>query len=142
MSHIEPIQSHIVSQGRVADPEVLPRAERRQFAAEYKLRILEEADRCTQRGQVGALLRREGLYSSHLSKWRQQRADGQFQGLSARKRGRKAQDSSVEDLARLQRENERLRTRLEKAEIIIDVQKKLSLLLGLTPDKTETEENK
>jgi transposase len=142
MSHIEPIQSHIVSQGRVADPEVLPRAERRQFAAEYKLRILEEADRCTQRGQVGALLRREGLYSSHLSKWRQQRADGQFQGLSARKRGRKAQDSSVEDLARLQRENERLRSRLEKAEIIIDVQKKLSLLLGLTPDKTETEENK
>jgi transposase-like protein len=142
MSHIEPIQSYIVSQGRVADPEVLPRAERRQFAAEYKLRILEEADRCTQRGQVGALLRREGLYSSHLSKWRQQRADGQFQRLSARKRGRKAQDSSVEDLARLQRENERLRTRLEKAEIIIDVQKKLSLLLGLTPDKTETEENK
>ena len=142
MSHIEPIQSHIVSQGRVADPEVLPRAERRRFAAEYKLRILEEADRCTQRGQVGALLRREGLYSSHLSKWRQQGADGQFQGLSARKRGRKAQDSSVEDLARLQRENERLRTRLEKAEIIIDVQKKLSLLLGLTPDKTETEENK
>jgi transposase len=142
MSHIEPTQSHVVSRGRVADPEVLPRAERRQFAAEYKLRILEEADRCTERGQIGALLRREGLYSSHLSTWRQQRAEGQFQGLSARKRGRKAQDSSVEDLARLRRENERLRTRLEKAEIIIDVQKKLSQLLGLTPDKTEIDEDK
>jgi len=123
------------------DPEVVPKAKRRQFTAKYKLRILEEADRCTERGQIGELLRREGLYTSHLSKWREQRQRGQLQGLAPQKRGRKGQDPSVAELAQLRRENERLRDRLEQAEIIIDVQKKLAKLLGLTTNETEKDES-
>ena len=144
MSHDEATWTDTDSEGqtRVPEPEVLPRAKRRQFSAEYKLRILGEADGCTKRGQIGALLRREGLYSSHLSKWRQQRALGQLEGLSPKKRGRKAPDPTEIELVRLQRENERLRSRLEQAEIIIDVQKKLSRLLGLTEDEGESDENK
>ncbi len=126
---------------RVPDPEVVPKAKRRQFTAEYKLCIVREADACTDPGQIGSLLRREGLYSSYLSTWRRQREEGQLQALSSKKRGRKDQDPSVEELAQLQRENERLRARLEQAEIIIDVQKKLSKLLGLTMDKTQCDEN-
>ncbi len=126
---------------RIPDPEVVPKAKRRQFTAKYKLRIVREADACTEPGQIGSLLRREGLYSSYLSKWRQQREDGQLQALSSKKRGRKPEDPSVEELAQLQRENERLRVRLEQAEIIINVQKKLSKLLGLTTDTTESNEN-
>ena len=126
---------------RIPDPEVVPKAKRRQLTAKFKLRILEEADRCTERGQIGELLRREGLYSSHLSTWRQQRARGQLQGLAPKKRGRKGQDPSVAELARLRRENERLRVQLEQAEIIIDVQKKLAKLLGLPTDETESNES-
>jgi transposase-like protein len=122
---------------RIPDPEVVPKAKRRQFTAAYKLHILREADACTEPGQIGSLLRREGLYSSYLSKWRQQRGQGQLQALSAKKRGRKGQDPSAEELIQLQRENERLRARLEQAEMIIDVQKKLSQLLGLTTGTTE-----
>ena len=129
-------------QAQVPDPEVVPRAERRQFGGAYKLRILEEVDRCTECGQIGALLRREGLYSSHLSKWRQQRAAGQLQALSPQKRGRKAQEVDAAGLVRLQRENERLRARLEQAEMIIDVQKKLSRLLGLPVENLETDETR
>ena len=128
-------------EAKIPDPEVVPKAKRRQFTAKYKLRILEEADRCTERGQIGELLRGEGLYSSHVSKWRQQRARGQLQGLAPKKRGRKGQDPSVAELARLRRENERLRAQLEQAEIIIDVQKKLAQLLGLTTDETESDES-
>ena len=124
----------------VPDPEVVPKAKRRQFTAKYKLRILEEADRCTERGQIGELLRREGLYSSHLSKWRQQRVRGQLQGLSPKKRGRTGQDPSAAELAQLRRENERLRAQLEQAEIIIDVQKKLAGLFGLTTDESKSDE--
>ena len=125
---------------RVPDPEVVPKAKRRQFTAKYKLRILEEADRCTERGQIGELLRREGLYSSHLSKWRQQRAHGQLQGLAPKKRGRTVQDPSATELARLRRENERLRAQLEQAETIIEVQKKLAGLLGLSTDESKSDE--
>ena len=125
----------------IPDPEVVPKARRRQFTTEYKLRIIREADACTEPGQIGSLLRREGLYSSYLSKWRQQREEGQLQALSSRKRGRKSQEPSVAELANLQRENERLRARLEQTEIIIDVQKKLSKLLGLTADSTESDES-
>jgi len=117
------------------DPEVLPKAERRQFSAEYKLRVLVEADRCSEPGQIGALLRREGLYSSHLSKWRQQRE----RGALSQQRGRKA-DPQTAELKRLQRENERLRSRLERAEHIIEVQKKLAELLGTTLDETLSNE--
>lgn len=126
----------------IPNPEVLPRAQRRQFSAEYKLRIVEEADRCIKRGEIGALLRREGLYSSHLDKWRTLRAKGQLDGLSAKNRGRKPKDPKDEENERLRQENERLRTRLEQAELIIDVQKKLSRLLGLTMDETEEDESK
>ena len=125
---------------QIPDPEVVPQAKRRQFSAQYKLRILEEADRCTERGQIGEMLRREGLYSSHLSKWRQQRARGQLQGLSPKKRGRSVQDPSAAELAQLRRENERLRAKLEQAEIIIEVQKKLAGLLGLTTDESKSDE--
>ena len=125
MSHRELTQTSAVgeAEGQVPEPEVLDRAKRRQFSATYKLRIVQEADRCAERGQVGALLRREGLYSSQLSEWRQQRAKGQLDALSSQQRGRKAQHPSEVEVARLQRENERLRARLEQAELIIDVQK-------------------
>ena len=112
------------------DPEVVPKAKRRTFSAEYKLRILAEADGCTSRGDIGALLRREGLYSSHLDKWRVQRQRGMLQALAPQKRGPKV-DMQAQEIARLRRENERLQARLERAETIIEVQKKLSLLLGL-----------
>ena len=118
------------------DPEVVPKAERRKFSAEYKVRILEEADRCTERGEIGALLRREGLYSSHLSTWRRQRDQGILSGLSPKKRGRKGKDDLEKELVELRREKKRLQARLDEAEMIIDVQKKLSRLLGLA-----TEEN-
>jgi transposase-like protein len=115
---------------------VVPKAARRTFDAEYKARILAEADACTERGQIGALLRREGLYSSHLDKWRKQRAKGQ---LGVQQRGRKADPHGAE-LARLRRENERLRSQLQQAEAIIEIQKKLSDLLGLRPDETTAPE--
>lgn len=118
------------------DPQVVPKAERRRFSAEYKLSILAEADRCTQHGQIGALLRREGLYSSHLTTWRRQRE----QGTLGQKRGRKP-DPQAAEIKRLQRENERLRVRLERAEHIIDVQKKLAQLLGPSPVETASSEN-
>jgi len=115
----------------VPDPEVVVKAERRRFTAEYKRRILQAADACTQPGEVGALLRREGLYSSHLTTWRGQRERGELQGLTPAKRGPKA-DPQAAEVARLQRENDRLQAQLERAELIIDVQKKVSQLLGLT----------
>ncbi len=123
---------------KVPDPEVVAKAKRRTFTAEYKLRIVQEADACTESGQIGALLRREGLYWSHLDKWRKLRARGQLQAGPAPKRGRKSQrDPQAEEVARLQRENQRLRTRLEQAELIIEAQKKLSQLLGLSPTETD-----
>jgi len=125
----------------IPDPEVVPRAKRRQFATEYKLRILEEADRCTESGQIGALLRREGLYSSHLSKWRKLRARWQREALAPQKRGRPPQDPTAAEIAQVRRENERLRAQLEQAELIIDVQKKLAQLLGLRMDETHNNES-
>jgi transposase len=115
------------------DPEVTPRAKRRRFSAEYKLRILAEADGCMQLGEIGALLRREGLYSSHLTTWRRQRDEGQLYGLTGKKRGCKA-DQQAAELAQLRQENEQLQARLKQAETIIDVQKKLCGLLGLSAE--------
>ena len=99
------------------DPEVVPKAQRRHFSAQYKLDILTEADNCTERGAIGALLRGEGLYSSHLTKWRKQREEGVLNGLQGQKRGRKP-DPQAAKIAQLQREHEQLRTRLERAEKI------------------------
>jgi transposase len=112
------------------DPEVTERPQRRRFTAEYKLRVLREADTCKRDGDLGALLRREGLYSSHLSAWRLQRDAIAKAGLKARKRGpkTKAVDPRVKQL---ERENARLKRRLEEAETIIEFQKKLSELLGI-----------
>ncbi len=105
------------------DPEVRPKAKHRRFTAEYKKRILDETDACTRPGEVGALLRREGLYSSLLSKWRQQRAQGTLTALAPQRRGPKP-DPQADEIARLRRENERLQERLKQAETIIEVQKK------------------
>ena len=107
--------------------EVTPKAKRRSFTAAYKQQILQEADRCRQHGQLGALLRREGLYSSHLTTWRRQRDRGE---LGTKKRG-KTPDPQAKEVARLQRQVERLQTQLNQAETIIAVQKKLCDLLGL-----------
>jgi transposase-like protein len=110
------------------DPEVIVPTQRRQFTVADKLRILDEIDRC-EPGQIGAVLRREGLYSSHLSKWRRQRAEGQLTGRTNRQPGRKPEPQAVE-LAALRRENERLQAELEQARLIIEVQKKLCQLFG------------
>ena len=116
------------------DPEVVPKASRRQFSAAEKLRILQEADACTQPGQIGALLRREGLYSSQLAKWRRLRARGQLRALTPQQRGPKpGADPLTEELTALRRENARLQAQLTRAETIIEVQKKVSQLLGVPP---------
>jgi transposase len=113
------------------DPEVAADAKRRTFTAAYKKRILAEADAAKTPGAIGALLRREALYSSHLSHWRQEREAGIPAGLTPRKRGRPSQrDPQQEAMQRLQRENERLAERLRRAEVIIEVQKKVATLLG------------
>lgn len=127
------------SEKQEPDPEVASKAKRRRFNAEYKLRIVAEADACTERGAIGALLRREGLYSSHLDKWRKQRDRGALEGLRGQKRGRKP-DPQATEIARLARENEQLRCRLERAERIIDVQKKLAELLGTMSAETPNSE--
>ena len=110
--------------------EVVAKAKRRQHPAEYKLRILREVDECKGSGEVGALLRREGLYSSLVSKWREQRERGSLTGLSGHRRGPKVDPQAVE-IARLQLENKRLQEKLQHAELIIDIQKKVARLLGV-----------
>ena len=106
------------------DPEVPERARRRQFTAAYKVRILDEADACSASGQLGALLRREGLYSSHLVDWRRQRAAGTLAALTPRRRGRPAGSAPATELTRLRHENAQLTQRLAAAEAIIEIQKK------------------
>ena len=113
------------------DPEVLAQPKRRQFTAAYKARIVEEAQRCTEQGQIGELMRREGLYSSALTQWRRQYQTGALQGLKDDKRGRKrTRDARDQELGHLQRENERLSKKLSQAELIIDIQKKVAAMLG------------
>ncbi len=116
----------------VPNPEVSDRPKRRRFTAEYKLKILRELDACTELGQKGAVLRREGLYSSHVCEWRRLRERGELQGLRARKTGRprKVRDPVREANDRLERENARLQEELRKARLIIEVQKKVAALLG------------
>jgi len=118
----------------VPDPEVPEKTARRKFTAAYKLRILKEAESCTELGQVGALLRREGLYASSLTLWRRQVA----QGLVPKKRGPVAQkaDPHVRRIAELERQNEKLAHKLKQAELIIDVQKKVAELLKGSEEKS------
>jgi len=121
------------------DPEVSQTPVRRRFSAEYKLRILRLADACTEPGSLGALLRREGLYSSNLRTWRRQRDAGTLEALKPKKRGRKPHESNplTGEVQRLRKENERLAKRLRQAELIIDVQKKVSQMLGITLESRE-----
>jgi len=132
-----------VVEGRTApSPEVLEKPVRRRFTVEYKARILVEADACTEPGMLGELLRREGLYSSHLTTWRRQRDEGALAGLTPKRRGRKAKPKNplADEVARLQREKQRLKEQLRQAELIIDVQKKVSEMLSIplkTPDGEE-----
>ena len=132
MSHtqVAPSRTPAPAGQTMPDPEVVVKAQRRRFTAAYKQRILQEADACAQPGDIGAVLRREGLYSSHLSTWRHQRAQGELQGLTPAKRGRRA-DPQAAEIVRLQRETARLTAQLARAELIIEVQKKVSQLLGL-----------
>lgn len=118
------------------NPEVVERARRRRFTAAYKVRILREADAC-EPGQLGALLRREGLYSSYLTHWRGQRDRGLLAALAPQRRGRPARVAGEQELARLRQENERLTQKLAAAETVIDIQKKVSALLGLTSPTAE-----
>ncbi len=114
------------------DPEVAATPRRRRFTAEYRLRILEEAERCTKSGEVGQLLRREGLYSSHLTAWRKARRDGALRGLAAKKRGAKprARNPLEPKVRELESKVARLEKELHKAHTILDVQEKVAGLLG------------
>jgi transposase len=121
------------------DPEVPEKRPRRRFTAKYKLEVLKRADGCTHLGELGSLLRREGLYSSNLTTWRKQRDQGLLDAMTPKKRGRKKIEKNplAREVATLQSENERLRRKLKKAEIIIEVQKKISEILGISQDPDE-----
>ena len=121
----------------VPDPEVEMRAKRRQFSAQDKLRILNEADSCSESGQIGALIRREGIYWSYLTDWRRELENGQIQGLQARKRGR-PRDEQSREVRELRSENEQLKAQLAQAELIISAQKKLAQALEQTLSRNKS----
>jgi transposase-like protein len=128
------------SEEKVPDPEVVARPKRRQFTVEYKLRILKEADACKEPGEIGALLRREGLYSSHLVLWRRQREQAAHTQLRSRKRGPKAK---VQDprIKQLERENARLQRRLKRVALLLDIQEKVGAILGIPLKNLDDVEN-
>jgi len=130
-------------EGGLPDPEVPSRPVRRRFTVEDKLRILKLADSCVERGSLGALLRREGLYASTLASWRRQRTQGVLKALTPRKRGREGSKRTplMVENERLCRKNEQLTERLRQAEIIIDVQKKISQMLGIPPSPQKKRED-
>jgi transposase len=115
------------------DVEVSAKARRRRFTAKYKLEILRRAAACTQAGEIGALLRSEGLFSSHLTTWRQARERGELDGLAPKTRGRKPgpPDAGAKKIAELERQNARLTARAERAEALVEIQKKVAALLGV-----------
>lgn len=120
------------SPAAVPDPEVTERPTRRVYSAEFKRQVLKEVDACTELGEIGAVLRRHGLYASHLRTWRAQRERGELAGLAPKKRGRKptAKNPLTDEVARLERELRRMTARAERAEGLVEVQKKLAALLG------------
>jgi transposase len=122
----------------VEEVEVVAKAERRRFTAEYKLRVLHEADRCKQPGEIGALLRREGLYWSNLITWRKQRQSGELAGLRGKRRGPKRREKNplANRVRELERENVQLKRRAERAEGIMELQKKVSEILGIDLQKS------
>jgi transposase len=125
------------------ETEVSGKAKRRRFSAKYKVRIVREADACKQTGEIGALLRREGLYSSHLVTWREQAERGELAALAPKKRGPKPKEVDLreKEIATLRREIAQLTRRAERAEAIIEVQKKLSTLLGIVLPELPPEES-
>ena len=128
----------------VPDAEVTAKARRRTFAAAYKLQILDAANAAQGSGEIGALLRREGLYYSHLTKWKEQQRTGALTGLAPRRRGPKAEPPNplAKRFAELERENRRLTRRLAQSEAIIDIQKKVAALLGIPLDQPEHDERR
>jgi transposase-like protein len=124
----------------VPDPEVPAKAKRRQFSPEYRLQILKEADACKGTGEIGALLRREGLYSSHLVTWRKQRETGALAGMRARKRGPKGRAEDAR-LKQQQREIARLQRQLKQAVTIIEIQKRVAGILGIPLNAPELDES-
>jgi len=137
-----PARGNPGEQARAPDPQVPAKAARRQFSPEYKRRILRAADAANAPGEIGALLRREGLYSSHLITWRRQRERGELAGLSPRRRGRKANavNPLAKRVAELERDKRHLERKLERAELLLDIQKKASRLLEIplrSPDEDD-----
>ena len=124
------------------DPEVPEKKRRRKFTAKYKLSVLSQTDSCTEPGQIGDLLRREGLYSSHLTTWRRQKEEGLLDALSPKKRGRKKIPTNplADKVARLEKDNRRLQQKLKQAELIIEAQKKMSEILGISQNLEESDE--
>jgi transposase-like protein len=125
------------------DPEVPEKKPRRKFTAQYKLRILAQADACSQPGQMGALLHREGLYSSNLATWRQQREKGILQAMTPKRPGRKRKQPNplAKRVAQLEKENRRLQQKLKKADLIIEAQKKMSEILGIAQNLDQSDES-
>ena len=122
----------------LTEVEVVAKGERRRFTADYKQKVLREADDCKQPGEIGGLLRREGLYRSNLTNWRKQRERGELVGLSARKRGpqRREKNPLAERVRELERDNLRLKRRAERAEGIVELQKKVSEIFGIELGKS------
>ena len=140
MSHQETVKTPLNGKTNLSprDTEVVPKAKRREFSPTYKNQILTEVDGRTKAGQIGSILRREGLYSSHLTTWRRQRERGELAGS----RGRPAKPEAEQEVTRLRQENERLQHRLAQTEAVIDIQKKVSQLIGLTLPNSQTDEAK
>ena len=123
----------MLQQAEPQETEVVAKAKRRTFTAKYKREIVRQAEACTQPGEVGALLRREGLYSSHLTLWRHEVEQRELAALAPKKRGPKSTpvDPREQELAALRRENAKLQVRLERAELLVEIQKKVSMILGV-----------
>lgn len=121
------------------ETEVVAKAKRRSFTAKYKRKIVREADACKEPGEVGALLRREGLYSSHLTTWRRELEQRELAALAPKKRGPKtpAVDPREQELTALRQENATLRARAERAELLVEIQKKVSMILGVELPKLD-----
>ena len=128
---------------KISNPEVFEKPRKRRFTAEYKLKILGEADACKDDGEIGTVLRREGIYSSYLTAWRRQREEGTLGALGPKKRGRKSKrtDPLAAEVQKLKKENQKLKKRLIQTETIIEVQKKMSEALGIPMKSPEEEEN-
>lgn len=140
-SAVAPSDRPVVEGAVLPETEVSSRPTRRRFTAEYKARIVREAGLCSEKGAIGALLRREGLYSSHLVTWRHLRDQGEIAGLTPKKRGPKAEPSTAlrSEIEQLKKRNAKLEARLKHAEAIIDIQKKVAAMLGIPLNHPETE---